>query len=202
MNKVVNLMNQTQAIHTVLKHLKQVSCLGSIVACMALSACSTIKQQLEHTVLVTPEQMQQKLSAKLDTPIALMKLFNVKLSHPVITVNAATERLQAIFDAEVSNTLTQQTFQGAASVSGKLRFDEVKHAVLLSEPVIESFNIAGLGKINELMTALVKQFSSELLNDLPLYTLKPEEMKVAGLVFMPRNIAITAAGVKIILRPQ
>ncbi len=181
-----------------------VSCAGlvALAAMLALNGCSTIKQQLEHTVLVTPEQMQQKISAKLDTPIALMKLFNVRLTHPIITTNAKTERLQASFDADVANTLTQQSFKGSASISGKLRFDSTKHAILLSDPIIESLNIAGLGRANDLISSLVKQFSSELLNDLPLYTLKPEELKVAGLVFMPQNIAITAEGVKVLLRPE
>jgi Protein of unknown function (DUF1439) len=164
-----------------------------------LSACATIA---ERTVTITEAQLQQKLQDKLLAPITVMRIFNVTLSQPVIRLDGQTERMTALLDATVSNPLSRSV-SGKATISGKLRFDAATQSVLLADARIDALNVDGLGgRYPELLTLLGQQLGADLLNDLPLYTLKPDDLKVAGIAFSPKLMRVTPQGLQVTLSPR
>ncbi len=168
------------------------------MAMVALCGCASIA---ERTVTISEAQMQQKLQARLIAPIRLLHVFDVHLSNPVIKVDGQTERMSAHLDATVSSPITR-LLKGGASISGKLRFDPVSRAVLLTEPRLEAFNIDGLGgRANELLSVLGAQLTGELLKDFPLYTLKPDDLTFAGIHFTPKIMRITPQGLQVTVSP-
>ena len=173
-----------------------------LVGVCVLSACAALT---EHTFTVSESQLQQKLSDKLaKTPaISLLKIFDVVLTNPSIKLDPATERINTGMDALVSNPLFGKPMSGRANISGKLRFDAATQSVLLTEPKVESINIDTLNpRYNELITALAGRLGGDFLNDLPLYTLKPDDLKVAGITFNPKAIKVGAQGLMITLAPK
>jgi hypothetical protein len=170
----------------------------ALASVVLLSACATIA---DRTVTVTEAQLQQKLQDKLIAPITLLKIFNVSLSQPVIKLDGQTERMSATLDALVSNPLSR-ALSGKAAISGKLRFDPASQSVLLTDARIDALNIDGLGgRYSELLTLLGAKLGSELLNDLPLYTLKSDDLKVAGIQFLPKLMRVTPQGLQVTLSP-
>lgn len=181
-----------------MKRFTTLFCLGFSVLTL-LSGCASIT---ERTVTVTEAQLQQKLQDKLIAPITLLKIFNVNLSKPVIKLDGQSERMTATLDALVSNPIGRP-MSGKASISGKLRFDAASESVLLDEAKIESLNIDGLGaRSSEMITLLGQQLGGDLLKNLPLYTLKPDDLKVAGIAFTPKNMRITPQGLQLTLAPK
>jgi hypothetical protein len=171
----------------------------TLVCAIFLASCATLT---ERTVTVTQAQIQQKLQDKLIAPITVLKFFNVALSQPVIQLDGQTERMTASLDALVSNPLSR-ALKGKATISGKLRFDVPSNAILLTDAKIESLNVEGLGsRSSELLTLLGQQLGADLLDDLPLYTLKPDDLKVAGIVFAPKQMRITPQGLQVVLSPK
>jgi hypothetical protein len=170
-----------------------------LISALFLGACATLT---ERTVTVTEAQIQQKIQAKLLAPITVMRIFNVALSQPVIRLDGQTERVTALLDAVVSNPLSR-TVNGKATISGKLRFDAATQSVLLTEARIDALNIDGLGgRYSELISVLGQQLGADVLNDLPLYTLKPEDLTVAGIAFTPKQMRVTPQGLQVTLSPK
>jgi Protein of unknown function (DUF1439) len=171
----------------------------ALTSLVLLSACATMT---EKTVTVTEAQLQQKLQAKLLAPITILKIFNVSLTQPIIKLDGQSERMTASVDAMISNPLSR-TVNGKAAISGKLRFDPVTQSILLTEARIDALNIDGMGgRYSELISVLSQQLGADLLNDLPLYTLKPEDLKVAGITFVPKLMRVTQQGLQVTLAPK
>jgi Protein of unknown function (DUF1439) len=164
-----------------------------------LSACATLT---EHTVTVSEAQLQQRLQAKLQAPITVMKIFNVAFTQPLVKLDAPSERLSATVDALISNPLSRAV-SGKATLSGKLRFDPTTQTVLLTEARIDSLNIDGLGgRGAELIQVLSQQLSADLLHDFALYRLQPGDLSVAGIAFVPKLMRVTAQGLQVTLVPR
>ncbi len=171
---------------------------AALALAAALSACTTLT---EHTVTISQTQLQERLQAKLIAPIKVLNVFEVALSRPMIQLDAGSERMFASLDAVVSNPVTR-ALSGKATLSGKLRFDPISQSVLLTQPKIEALTIDGLGaRSSELLSVLSQQLGSDLLHDLPLYTLKPDDLRVAGIRFAPKLMRITPQGLQVTLSP-
>ncbi len=171
----------------------------TLVATLALAACATLT---EHTVTISEAQLQQKLQAKLIAPITVLKIFNVALSQPLIKLDGQSERMTATLDALITNPFSR-ALAGKAAISGKLRFDAHSRSVVLTDAKIESLNIDGLGgRSAELIAVLSQQLGANLLNDFPLYTLKPDDLKVAGIALTPKLMRVTPQGLQVTLSPQ
>jgi Protein of unknown function (DUF1439) len=170
----------------------------TIAAAIFLAGCAGLA---EHTVTVSEAQLQQKLQAKLIAPMTVMKIFSLALTNPVIKLDGQTERMSASLDAQISNPFSR-AMSGKAAISGKLRFDAISNSVLLTDARLESLNIDGLGGRNaELVSILGQQLGTELLKDFPLYTLKPDDLKLAGITLTPKLMRITPQGLQVTLSP-
>ena len=202
MNKTTISTNPTTLfISKAIASAKRVAGLGALACFAALvSGCATLT---EHTFTITPGQMQQKLAEKLNKPIKLLKVFDVNLSNPLVQLDPATDRISTAMDASVSNALLGKAFKGRANVSGKLRFDAPTQTVVLIEPKLESFNVDGLSANNSnLVSAFSTMLLGEFMNELPLYTLKPDDLKVAGIQFNPKQIKVGPQGLLVTLSPK
>lgn len=167
----------------------------------ALTACAALLP--ERTITVTEAQVQQKLNDKLALPLTILKVFDVSLSSPVVRFDGANERVHASFDAGVKTALFGLPFSGKAAISGKLKFDAQTYTVMLTDPKIEQLNFGDLtGKYAELMGLLAAKLGGDLFNDLPLYTIKPEDLMVGPATYTPTLIKVTSQGLQVTLAPK
>ncbi|MEE9331876.1 MAG: DUF1439 domain-containing protein [Methylophilaceae bacterium] len=173
----------------------------SILFVLVLAGCATMMG--DRTVNVTGDQIAQKLNEKLAIPIQLLKVFDVNLSNSLVTFDQASGRMTTTMDTNLSSQLFDQSLAGKLGISGKLRFDPVKNAVVLDEPKIESLNFDGPdAKFNDLLTALAKTVGGEMLDGLTLYTVKPEDLKVGNTQYTPKEMVVTNNGLQLTLSPQ
>jgi len=167
----------------------------------ALAGCATLGG--DRTVNVSGDQIAQKLNEKLALPISILKVFDVSLSNSVVTFDKTSGRMLTTMDAKLSSALFGESFAGKLGISGKLRFDAANSAVVLDEPKVENFNIAGAGsKYNDLLNATAKAVGGEMLNGLTLYKVKPEDLKFGGTSYSPKDMIVTDNGLQLTLTPQ
>lgn len=164
------------------------------------AGCATLGG--DRTVNVTGDQIAQKLNEKLALPISLLKVFDVSLSNSVVTFDKTTGRMITTMDSKLSSQLFNESVAGKLGISGKLRFDAATSTVVLDEPKVENFNIAGAGgKYNDLLNAMAKTVGGEMLNGLTLYTVKPEDLKFDGTSYSPKDMVVTDNGLQLTLTP-
>ncbi len=166
---------------------------------LVLTACTTLG---DRTVSVSEADIQNMLNKKLDVPIQLLKIFDVSLSNSVVKFDQQTGRMQTTLDTTLDSVLFKESLTGKLGISGKLRFDAAMQSIVLDEPQIEQFNIAGAdSKQNEMMNALAKVIAGPLLNGLTLYKVKEEDLKFGGTSYAPKDMRVTGNGLQITLSP-
>jgi len=166
-----------------------------------LNGCATLGG--DRTVNVTGDQIAQKLNEKLALPISLLKVFDVNLSNSVVTFDKTTGRMMTTMDTKLSSDLFDKSLAGKLGISGKLRFDAATSTVVLDEPKVENFNVAGAGgKYNDLLNAMAKTVGGEMLTGLTLYTVKPEDLKFGGTSYSPKDMVVTDNGLQLTLSPE
>lgn len=168
---------------------------------LVLVGCATVMG--DRTVNVTGAQIQEKLNEKLSIPFSLLKVFDVRLSNALVTFDQTTGRMHTMMDADLSSALLKQPSSGKLGLSGKLRFDAATSSVVLDEPAIEQINLGSASQqYNELLNALAKAVGKEMLKGLTLYKVKPEDLKVGGTQYQPKDMVVTDRGLQIKLSPQ
>lgn len=173
----------------------------STMLVLLLVGCATMMG--DRTVNVTGNQIAEKLNEKLAVPISLMKIFDVNLSNALVTFDQETGRMKTMMDTKLSSQLFDESVAGNIGISGKLRFDTAKNAIVLDEPKIESLSFDGTDdKFNQVLNALAAEIGGDLLNGLTLYTVKPEDLQFAGTQYNPKDMVVTNQGLQLTLSPQ
>ena len=156
----------------------------------------------ERTVSVSEAQLQQKLNERLAIPISLLKIFDMNLSNSTVKFDSVTGRMTTTFDTQLTSKLSNKILAGKLGISGKLRFDEATSSIVLDDTKVESLNLDGLGgKYSEFFSLIAQQLGGEMLNGLPLYTVKPEDLKISSTQYSPKDMQITDKGLQITLTP-
>lgn len=175
---------------------------NSLIVCLCVlsTACAVMG---DKTVRVTEAQIQQKLNERLAVPFSLLKIFDVNLSNALVTFDKTTGRMYTTFDTRLSSALLDEAYAGKLGLSGKLRFDAPTQAVVLDETEIDKFELDGMqAKQADMLNALAKKLGSQMLNGLPLYTVKPEDLTIGNRHYQPKEMLVTDKGLQITLSPQ
>lgn len=156
-----------------------------------------------RTLHFTTAQIQQKLNAKLASPMTVMKVFQVQLTNAIVSVEPGMNRLHTLMDASISGPLLAKPLHGKMDVAGVLRFDASQQAVVLDQATLESVNIEGAGEeANKWLQTVARQLGEKWLSSLVLYQVKPEDLKVGQTVYQPTDFRLQPDGLQITLMPQ
>ena len=156
----------------------------------------------DRTVNISEAQLQKKLNERLAIPISLLKIFDVNLSNSTVKFDSKTGRMMTSMDASLTSVLSNKVLAGKLDISGKLRFDAPTNSIVLDDPKVESLNLDGLGsKYGEFFNLIAQKLGGEMLNGLPLYTVKPEDLTVGSTQYNPKDMQITDKGLQITLSP-
>jgi hypothetical protein len=167
---------------------------------MTLIGCAAA---VPHTIKVTEAELQSKIAQTLAVPITVLKIFDISLSNPVIRLDAGTERLNAQLDTDIRNPFSSEPLSGKLNISGKLRFDAASNSVMLANARIDNLNLNGLGgKYSAVLSLLASKLGEEILNNIPLYTLTAEDLKVGSTEFVPKDFKVVGNELQVTLVPK
>jgi hypothetical protein len=102
----------------------------------------------------------------------------------------------------VSPMLMRQSWRGSLALSGRLVVDNVRNAVFLADAQVDRFAIDGMGESQQRQIAgAANVLADKLIRDVPLYSFKPEDLRYAGVQFVPTGIRTTPSALVIMLEP-
>ncbi|WP_229425384.1 hypothetical protein [Massilia sp. Se16.2.3] len=88
-------------------------------------------------------------------------------------------------------------------MSGRLNIDPARSGVFLAEPRIERFDIGGLDSgVQAQLARAANGVLDRTMVDIPIYSFRMEELRYAGVQYVPTRIATTANGLRVSLEPE
>jgi hypothetical protein len=172
---------------------------ASLAAAAALSSCASLLGPRE--VDIPLPKLQASLDRRFPVDNRLLELFDVRLSRPQLTVLPG-DRVALTVDASVAQSFLRNPLAGTLAFSGRLYVDQAKSGVYLAEPRLERFAISGL---DESVTRQLSRAANGLLDrailDIPVYSFRMDELRYAGVQYIPTRIATTSNGLRVSLEP-
>ncbi len=161
--------------------------LMSVTFLTLVSGCASLLPPQEIDIPLS--RLQKSAERNFPVKARYLDLFDVTVSNPRLSLQPAADRLVLGLDALVQPPLIKTPWQGELLVSGVLRIDPVRRAVILTEPRLENIKLdAATGSHTSRLARLGTQMAEDLLNDRVLYTFAPDAFVVAGQRFVPTRI--------------
>ncbi|WP_229211436.1 MULTISPECIES: DUF1439 domain-containing protein [unclassified Duganella] len=165
-----------------------------------LAACSTLigPRQVE----LPQARMQQNLDRKFPVRHRVLGVFEVELSHPQLAILAESDRVALTLDVNVSPLLARQSWHGSMAVSGRLKVDNVRNTIYISDAHVDRFVVDGMdeGKQNQI-AGVANLLGESTLKDVPVHTFRPEDLRYAGVQFVLTGISTKPGALVANLQP-
>jgi hypothetical protein len=172
---------------------------SGLVAAAALSSCATILGPREVDLPLS--KLQAGIDRRFPMDNRLLELFDLRLSRPQLAILPG-DRVALTVDASVAQSFLRNPLSGSLAFSGRLVVDQAKNGVYLAEPRLERFMISG---IDESVSRQLSRAANGLLDravlDIPVYSFRMDELRYAGVQYVPTRIATTATGLRVSLEP-
>jgi hypothetical protein len=171
-----------------------------LLACGVLASCAS---------LVGPRQVEiplYKLQAGLDRRFPVdnraLELFDIRLSRPQLSLLAGSDRVALSMDAYVAPPFLKQSWSGSLALSGRLYVDIARSAVMMGDPHVDKFTIDGMDEARQRQLGKVANIlTNKVISDVPVYSFRMEDLRYAGVQFVPTRIATTPDALVVTLEP-
>lgn len=171
------------------------------VVALLLSSCATLLGP--HDVEIPLAKLQQSIAEKFPFNNRYLQLLDVRVTNPQVTLQPDTNRILTSMDASIAPPFLNRSLNGNMAVSGQLRVDPSRNALVLAEPRVETFHVSGLDPLYANQIMRVGGFLvEELLKDMPLYTFRPEDLRYAGTNLYPTKITTRQNSLVVTFEPE
>jgi len=169
-------------------------------AAVLLSSCATILGPREVDLPLS--RLQASLDRRFPMDNRLLELFDVRLTRPQLAVHEG-DRVSLAVDASVAQSFLRHPLAGSLAFSGRLYIDQARSGVYMAEPRIERFEIKGLdASLQRQLARAANGLMDKLVLDIPVHTFRSEDLRYAGVQYVPTRIVTTAGGLRVSLEPQ
>lgn len=169
-------------------------------ACTMLASCSTLIGPRDVTVSLA--KMQQGLERRFPIDKRVLSVLEVKVTNPQLSLQPERERVALSVDAAVTPPFIRQHWRGNLAISGRLQLDPQRNAVYLFDASVDRVNIEGMDESQQRQFAKVASLvGDQLMHETPIYTFKPEDLRYAGVQFVPTQLRTTADGLVVRFEP-
>jgi len=170
------------------------------LACGLLVSCATLVGPRDIDIPLS--KMQSGLDRRFPMNNRALELFDITLSRPVLAMQPESDRMSLSLDAVVAPQFLRQTWRGSLVLSGRLYVDAQRGAVLMAEPRVDRFAVDGVDEARQRQFGKVANLLMEnVVKDVPLYHFRPEELRYAGVLFVPTRITSSAHGLRVSVEP-
>lgn len=174
--------------------------LMATAAIFLVSACASLMGQ--RTVELPLTQLQDAFARKFPFNNRYLDLFDIRVTNPQLVLQPDTNRVVTTMDASIAPPFMQQSWKGSFTLSGLLRLDPARNAVILTEPRLDNVATEGAaGPYTSQITKIGSLLAEQLLQDMPIYTFEPNDFSYAGTRFLPTKINTSANGLVVTFEP-
>jgi hypothetical protein len=172
---------------------------SSVVAAAALSSCASMLGPREVDLPLS--KLQAGIDRRFPVDNRLLELFDLRLSRPQLAILPG-DRVALTVDASVAQSFLRDPLSGSLAFSGRLVVDQTKNGVYLTEPRLERFAISGLDEsVSRHLSRAANGLLDRAVLDIPVYSFRMDELRFAGVQYVPTRIATTATGLRVSLEP-
>jgi hypothetical protein len=170
------------------------------LAPLLLTSCATLMGPRELEIPV--ERLQAALEGRFPFNNRYLELLDIRISNPRVSLLPQSNRILTSLDAAVAPPFMNRSWLGNLAISGQLRFDPARNALVLAEPRVETFDVQGLDPLYANQIRRVGSLLAEqMLKDVPLYTFRPDQLRYAGVNFNPSRITTRPGGLVVTFEP-
>jgi len=173
---------------------------AAIVGASLLASCASVlgPRQVELPL----HKLQSSLDKRFPIDQRLLQLFAVRLSKPQLSIQPEQDRVALAVDASVSPPFARDAWAGSLAFSGRLYVDPGRSAVMMAEPRVERFQLgAGDNEAQRQLTRVANSMIATVARDMPVYTFNQQDLRYAGVQFVPTRIQTTRNGLLVTLEP-
>jgi hypothetical protein len=172
---------------------------SSLVAAAALTSCASILGPREVDLPLS--KLQAGIDRRFPMDNRLLELFDLRLSRPQLAVLPG-DRVALTVDASVAQSFLRNPLSGSLAFSGRLYVDQAKNGLYLAEPRLERFTISGMDEsVSRQLSRAANGLLDRAILDIPVYSFRMDELRYAGVQYVPTRIATTATGLRVSLEP-
>jgi hypothetical protein len=172
---------------------------SGVAAAAALSSCATILGPREVDLPLS--KLQAGIDRRFPMDNRLLELFDLRLSRPQLAILPG-DRVALTVDASVAQSFLRNPLSGSLAFSGRLVVDQAKNGVYLAEPRLERFTISGMDEsVSRQLSRAANGLLDRAVLDIPVYSFRMDELRYAGVQYVPTRIATTATGLHVSLEP-
>lgn len=170
------------------------------VVTVMLSSCAALLGP--RNVEIPLERLQQTIAGRFPFNNRYLELIDVRVANPRVSLQAGTNRILTSMDASVAPPFMEKSWTGNLAVSGQLKVDPSRSALVLSEPRVETLNIDGMdSRFASYFTRAAGLLAEQLLQDMPVYTFRPDEFRYGGVNFLPTKITTGTSSLVVTFEP-
>ncbi|MDQ1815506.1 DUF1439 domain-containing protein [Massilia sp. CCM 9210] len=159
--------------------------------------------------VIGPRQIElplSKLQAGMDRrfPISnrALEIFDIQLHRPQLSLAPGSGRVGVSLEAAVASPFTRQSWRGSLAMSGRPYIDAARNAVLMAEPRVDRFAIDGIDAAQQRdLAAAANVLMNKVVADVAVYNFRPEDLRYAGVQFVPTRIQTTASSLIVTVEP-
>ena len=168
-----------------------------ITVSLAACAASTFPFIPSHYTF-SQQQVQEAVQRKFPYQRTISQVFQVQLANPVVGFLPDTNRVSIRLDAHLASPFLQEPVDGVFTLSSELTYDEASKSVVLKSPNVDSVNVSGAAQAyTQQINAAAALLATQLLNNYPIYTFKPDQLQFAGVNYEPGTITILTNGIRV-----
>ena len=171
-----------------------------VIACGLLASCAALIGPRQLDVPTT--RLQEGLDRRFPLNNKAMALLDVQLTHPQLTMLPDSNRVALSLDVSVAPPFIRQSWNGNVAMSGRLAIDNVRNAVYIRDAHVDTVNINGVDEEKQRQFKLIANLvADQMIKEVPLYNFRPEDLRVAGVQFVPTAIMATSRGLVVNFEP-
>lgn len=168
-----------------------------LVGASLLSSCASVlgPRQVE----VPLHKLQAGLDKRFPINERLLELFDVQLTHPQLSLQPEQDRVALGVNASVAPPFAR-AWAGSIAFSGRLYVDPGRAAVMMAEPRVDRLQL-GNREAERQLTRVANTLIDTVARDMPVYTFDQNDLRYAGMQFVPTRIQTTRTGLLVTLEP-
>ena len=172
---------------------------AAALTAVLVAGCASFAGPRDYEVPLA--RLQRNIDQRFPLEHRALAVFDLRLQQPRLTM-LPNDRIALSATLSVSSPLMRQQYGGSLALSGRLAIDQGRNAVMLTEARLDDFTLDGLDERTQRQVgSAVRLLADGLVQDTPIYTWRPDELRYAGVQFVPTAIRTSAAGLSIHLEP-
>jgi hypothetical protein len=172
----------------------------ALAACGLLASCASMTGPRE--VDLPLHKLQAGIDRRFPLDNRMLELFDVRLSSPQLSIQPDRDRVALTINADVSPFFARNTWGGSLALSGRLYVDPARQGIYLAEPRVDRLDIGGAELSGQRQVAKIANLvMDEVVRDMPVYSFRMEDLRYAGVQFVPTSIRTVPGGLRVTLEP-